>query len=166
MTDNQRSIFDPPSPWWRNPRILLVAAAVLVAAGAVWGATEVLRTCWPLGSDVHKVDGECVGVTDGSYVFQPDFEEVQRKIAEENADVREEASSYVTVALLDPLIPTSSKRVLPGGSATGSRARTPRCAESTTRPSSAIRGHRSSWFSPARAAPPTSGNASSTNWCR
>lgn len=105
-------------PWWRNRRKLkrigLLTAAVALAAGVAWGITEVLRSCGSPWSGVDKVDGECVGVTDGSYVFRAELADVQRLIAEENDRVRAESSSYVTVALLDPLSP-ASQHVLPDG---------------------------------------------------
>lgn len=94
--------------------ISLLTAAVVFAAGAAWFTITVIQTCGSLGSGVHKVDGECVGVTDGSYVFQPDFAKVQKLIEDENARVRKASSSYVTVALLDPLT-SSSSNVLPSG---------------------------------------------------
>lgn len=92
---------------------LLTAVAVL-AAGAVWLAVTVIRTCGPLGSGVQEVDGECVGVTDGSYVFQPGFAKIEKLIADENARVRKESSSSVTVALLDPLTSSSAHVLLSG----------------------------------------------------
>ncbi|MCA1675109.1 MAG: ABC transporter substrate-binding protein [Actinobacteria bacterium] len=92
----------------------LVTLAVVLAAIVTWLTITVLRTCGPLGSGVYEVDGDCVGVTDGSYVFQPDFAKVQGLIAQENARVRDEYPSYVTVALLDPLTPSSGNVLLPG----------------------------------------------------
>lgn len=115
MTDVKFDL--PPGPGLSRRKLrwiaLLTVAAVLVA-GAVWFAVTVIRTCGPLGSGVQEVDGECVGVTDGSYVFQPDFAKVQKLIADENARVRKESSSYVTVALLDPLTSSSSGVLLAG----------------------------------------------------
>jgi ABC-type branched-subunit amino acid transport system substrate-binding protein len=89
---------------------LLIIVAVL-AVVVTWLTVTVIRTC---GSGVYEVDGECVGVTDGSYVFQPDFANVQGLIAKENARVRHESPNYVTVALLDPLTSSSANVLLPG----------------------------------------------------
>ncbi|MGH3904396.1 MAG: hypothetical protein ACRDTE_09425 [Pseudonocardiaceae bacterium] len=81
---------------------------LVLAAGAVWLIDEVVHSCGPIRSGVDKVDGECVGVTDGSYVFHHELARVQRLIAEENADVRANSSSYVTVAVLNLLTPTET----------------------------------------------------------
>lgn len=83
----------------------LITAAIILAAGLLWAGYKVFHTCGWLGSGVYRVDGECVGVTDGSYLFDPAFEQVQKKIADENTWVRMQRS-YVTVALLNPLTPT------------------------------------------------------------
>ncbi|MGH3624361.1 MAG: ABC transporter substrate-binding protein [Sciscionella sp.] len=111
MTDGIAPIELPETPKRRRrrrrTRIALLIAALVVVAGAVWFATTVFGACGSLGSGVRKVDGECVGVTDGSYVFHPELVDVQRRIAEENARVRAGSSSYATVALLDPLTPTA-----------------------------------------------------------
>ncbi|MEV7552947.1 hypothetical protein AB0N89_25340 [Amycolatopsis sp. NPDC089917] len=100
--------FVPPiTGGWRKRRlrrrIALAVVAVVVAAGLSWGAVTVAGVCGSPGSGVSEVDDECVGITDGSYVFQADLEDVQKKIEEENARVRE-TPGYVTVALLDPLV--------------------------------------------------------------
>ncbi len=112
MTSNRDWIVPPTAPAARRRRrrrwIGLGIVAIVLAASAVWFATVVIRTCGPLGSGVYEVNGECVGVTDGSYVFGTAFEEVQEKIARENARVRANSSSYVTVALLDPLTPSQT----------------------------------------------------------
>ncbi len=119
MTDSTDRIAPPErGSWWRNRRKLnrigLLVGVGVLAAGVAWGITEVVRSCGSPWSGVDKVDGECVGVTDGSYVFRPELADVQRLIAAENARVRDEASSYVTVAVLDPLSP-ASQHVLPAG---------------------------------------------------
>lgn len=95
-------------------RIVLLATVVLVVAGGVWGTTQALRVCGSFGSGVYKIDGECVGVTDGSYVFRSEFAGIEKRIADENDRVRAQGTSYVTIALLDPLS-ASSGNVLPSG---------------------------------------------------
>jgi ABC-type branched-subunit amino acid transport system substrate-binding protein len=92
----------------RRKRIGLMTVVVVLAVGLGLAANEVIPPCGSLGSGVQRVDGECVGVTDGSYLFDLAFEEVQEKIARENAQVRAVSSSYVTVALLDLLTPTET----------------------------------------------------------
>ncbi len=117
MTDKINGIVPPTTKAWRNRRrrrwIGLLTAALVLAASAVWVTTVAIRTCGSLGSGVYEVDGDCVGVTDGSYVFHSELEDVQQRIAEENARVRAASSSYVTVALLDPLTPTPMSALPP-----------------------------------------------------
>ncbi|MGH3905254.1 MAG: ABC transporter substrate-binding protein [Pseudonocardiaceae bacterium] len=98
----------------------LLTAGVVLAGSGVLVVTVVLPPPPPPGPPlcegaefgVYKVDDNCVGVTDGSYVFHRELADVQRLIAEENARVRKEDPSYVTVALLDPF---TSPVVLPAG---------------------------------------------------
>lgn len=113
MTETLDDIFTPPETKAgrnrrRRKRISLVTAAVVLTASMTWAAAVVIRSCESPWSGVYRVDGECVGVTDGSYLFDNEFKDVQEKIAAENARVRDKASSYVTVALLDLLTPTAS----------------------------------------------------------
>ncbi|MGH4019539.1 MAG: hypothetical protein ACRDT0_09945 [Pseudonocardiaceae bacterium] len=152
----------------RIKRIVLLAVVAVIAAGAVWGIAEVLRSCGSLDSGVDEVDGECIGVTDGSYVFHPELAGVQRMIAAENDRVRAAApSSYVTVALLDPLTPIADDPLTPEVESSalppaqvrhrleGAYTALRRVNTTTV---AVIPGHRSSWFSPMRAAPTTSEN--------
>jgi hypothetical protein len=81
----------------RRKRISLVIAVAVLAASAVWVIIEVLPTCGRPWSGVYRVDGECVGVTDGSVLFDNEFADVEKKIADENAWVQTQPF-YVTVA--------------------------------------------------------------------
>ena len=113
MTSAADDPFRPPSTKAKNRRdirkwVSLGIAAVVLVGGTLWAVSTVLNTCGSLRSGVHRVDEDCVGVTDGSYLFDPAFEDVQKKIADENARVRAQASSYVTVAVLDLLTPTAT----------------------------------------------------------
>lgn len=113
MTSTMEGIFEQPETRARRirrrrKRIGLMTVVVVLAVGLGLAANEVIPPCGSLGSGVQRVDGECVGVTDGSYLFDLAFEEVQEKIARENAQVRAVSSSYVTVALLDLLTPTET----------------------------------------------------------
>ncbi len=113
MTSTMEGIFEQPETRARRirrrrKRIGLMTVVVVLAVGLGLAANEVIPSCGSLGSGVQRVDGECVGVTDGSYLFDLAFEEVQEKIARENAQVRAVSSSYVTVALLDLLTPTET----------------------------------------------------------
>ncbi|GLY69295.1 ABC transporter substrate-binding protein [Amycolatopsis taiwanensis] len=110
--------FVPPRPpgFWRRVRgwlrrhlraVALVSVIVIVAGSAAW-------YFWPRNdcggsASLQKIDGECVGVTDGSYSFENSLTEVENKIAAENAAVAGSGHT-VTIALLDPLTvnPTSA----------------------------------------------------------
>lgn len=98
---------------WRR-RIVLVGLVVALLGGGTWVTTSALRICGSVGSGVYRVDGECVGVTDGSYVFRPELAGIEARIATENSRVRAEAASYVTIALLDPLTASGQDELLPG----------------------------------------------------
>lgn len=69
----------------RRRGLLLGFAAVLalVLVATVLASSNHF-TCGGPGSGVRKVDGECVGVTDGSFPFGPEFEDVQERIKAEN----------------------------------------------------------------------------------
>ncbi|MGH3566333.1 MAG: hypothetical protein ACRDRH_09925 [Pseudonocardia sp.] len=81
---------------------------LLIAAG--WGGRWLIHACGTPWSGVTEIDGECVGVTDGSYVFDPELAGVEAKIAEENARVAASGQQAVTLALLNPMTadPTSA----------------------------------------------------------
>lgn len=83
--------------------VILGVVLTVLAGGLVWGTTALLNACGGPGSGVSDVDGECIGVTDGSYEFHPDLAEVQRKIVAENEWVLAQNKPYVSVALLSPL---------------------------------------------------------------
>jgi hypothetical protein len=91
-----------PERWWSpRPAVLVVVVLSLVLATAVaWGINTLVNACGGPGSGVSRVDGECVGVTDGSYVFDPALADVEAKIAAENARVAGSGHT-VTVALLN-----------------------------------------------------------------
>jgi hypothetical protein len=88
---------------------MAVVGVLLVPAG--WfGVTTALHACGGLGSGVTRVDDECIGVTDGFYVFGPAYADVEAKIARENKRVVEEVRKSgdkpvraVTVALFLPM---------------------------------------------------------------
>lgn len=118
MSDDQ-DVFAAEDDWaappdlggfWRRLRVRLrrrrgTVALILVAVLAVSTTVVVVwpdDTCGDSGSGVREIDGECVGVTDGSYVFHEAFTDVQNKIAAENAEVSGSGHT-VTIALLDPL---------------------------------------------------------------
>jgi len=103
VTDTDNKIRPPsPGPRWPRWAVLVVVGLVLVIA-AGWGVGTLVRACGGLGSGVTEIDGECVGVTDGSYVFAPELADVEAKIAEENARVAASDKRVVTLALLHPM---------------------------------------------------------------
>lgn len=102
---------------------LVVLAVLVVAAAGVTGyhfATRSGRAPSPSplalcpGStpqfQVFRNNGACVGVTDGSYVFNPSLAPIERAIASENASVREQRT-YATVALLTPMTASATSDV-------------------------------------------------------
>ncbi len=105
---------------WRKGVLVAVPVVllVLVGAGLVWWLA------WPHECGAfsgmrlnNTTDSECIGVTDGSYLFNDpskatrnnDRDTIERintlegKIAKENADVAARTDRYVTVVLLMPL---------------------------------------------------------------
>ncbi|GAA1439489.1 hypothetical protein [Nocardiopsis tropica] len=115
----------PRSPlleWWRRWRRLAVPALVLlllVPAALYWN----VFTCGGPASGVRSVGGQCVGVTDGGYVYHGDYTGIQASIAEENARVAAEGDGHVVrVALLgtltfgdvSPMDPVRMRRSLEG----------------------------------------------------
>lgn len=95
----------------RRARVRLAAvatAAVLVVGAAVTGGVMLFNRC---GEGVVDRGGECVGVTDGSYVFDDDLADVEGKILAENDRI--DGDPHVTVALLTPLLPTKVGSVTP-----------------------------------------------------
>ncbi|MEU4448970.1 hypothetical protein AB0K14_33410 [Actinosynnema sp. NPDC050801] len=98
--------FTPPTPRRavRRKRIRLTALAAVVAlvlGGVAVAGVTLLTRC---GEGVTEHGGECVGVTDGSYVFDDQLADVQRRILEENRKVQ--GQPHVTIAVLTPLLPT------------------------------------------------------------
>ena len=112
--------FEPPvSPASRRRRlrnrIALAVVGVLLIAAAGFGVRTLLTSCGGPGSGVRVVDDQCVGVTDGTYVFNEAYRAVQEKIAAENARVDDIVSDpernpdrAVTVALLNPITVTAT----------------------------------------------------------
>ncbi len=96
-----------PRPTWSKWLLagggVLALAIVLVAAFVVVPAiSEARRTC---GTGVEKRGdtGECVGVTDGSYVFSPEIQDVEEHIRAENEAVAASGKPYVSIAVFLPM---------------------------------------------------------------
>lgn len=100
------SFIRQPVPWVRRV-VLLVTIAVALVVAVVWLPPRLV--CGGISSGVRQVDGQCVGVTDGSFVFDPRFHEIEKKIKKENDRVARVAKDrgipLVKVALLTTLTP-------------------------------------------------------------
>ncbi|MFG3340453.1 ABC transporter substrate-binding protein [Glycomyces sp. NPDC048151] len=109
--------FSRGSRWWRTRRrkqrrlaafLAVVVALAALGVGVKWAYPQF--QCGFGFSQVRQVDGECVGVTDGSYVFQEQFTEVQENIKAENDWAAEQAEAedqpLVRIALLTTLTTT------------------------------------------------------------
>lgn len=98
-------MFTPPSSTASRRRrrltgiLLALAAVVVLLPATVYLAVPVLTAdeCDPLWRD----NDECVGVTDGSFVFDPRLQAVESLIRDENRRIQDERG--VTVAVLMPM---------------------------------------------------------------
>ncbi|WP_073950119.1 type 1 periplasmic-binding domain-containing protein [Streptomyces kebangsaanensis] len=90
------------------PKGPLTRALLIVLVLACLGAVA----CWILDPDdscasgVYKRDNECVGVTDGSFVFTPDLWQVSGRIKAENDNLGDKP--VVTIALMIPMVSKSA----------------------------------------------------------
>ncbi|WP_132117328.1 hypothetical protein [Actinocrispum wychmicini] len=91
-----------------------LAATVIVGAGSSIALSGLVSDGCPTG--LHASSGtnfarECVGVTDGQYMFGSQFAAVEGRIAAENKRVTSGDAPVVTIALLSPF-PTSDTDTL------------------------------------------------------
>lgn len=98
-------MFDPVDPATRARRRLrtgLVAGglAVVVLIAGAWLLYQQRQSC---GAGVTRVAGECVGVTDGGYVFDTRLADLQGRIKRANDDIGDRPA--VTVALVNSFTP-------------------------------------------------------------
>ncbi|MEV0646373.1 hypothetical protein AB0I28_14015 [Phytomonospora sp. NPDC050363] len=86
-----------------------VCAVLLLAAGYGvywWVETDIVSCTGAFGDEALKETGErdeCVGVTDGEFVFAPEFAEASAKILAENRRVEESGLSSVSIAYFIPM---------------------------------------------------------------
>src|SRR5262249_29264601 len=106
-----QTFFDPHRRWlrWRS-RIVLATVAIVLATAAAYGVNLIAPACGGLRSGIPSIGGECVGITDGGYVFSPELKTIEDKIKKENDWVRQQPppASYVNVVLLSPFPATAS----------------------------------------------------------
>jgi hypothetical protein len=107
-------------PRTRRSKIIISATAALVLVAAAFGGWSLYRfthdylsTCLNSGPTVVvRAGGECVGVTDGSYLFNPALKNVESAILKEDESVRSSGKSYETVAYLLPISGTGGVELL------------------------------------------------------
>lgn len=96
---------------WKKVRLGLIAGGVAVIVG-VGGWQLVDRLTATCGGGTSSYQGECVGVTDGSYVFDPSAAAIEATI--KTQDARAQATGdYVSIAMLAPLTSTPDSDVTP-----------------------------------------------------
>jgi ABC-type branched-subunit amino acid transport system substrate-binding protein len=118
LDDDTRIPFSRGARWWRAHRrrqrhlasfLAVVVAVATLGAGVYWSLPQF--QCGFGFSQVREVDDECVGVTDGSYVFHEQFTEVQENIRAENEWAADQAEAedlpLVRIALLTTLTTTA-----------------------------------------------------------
>jgi ABC-type branched-subunit amino acid transport system substrate-binding protein len=110
-----RDPFAEPEPAPGGPRLIapVIAGVVVLAVLAVLGwqlfapdpppVVAGPEHCGSPPGGVIKLDGECIGVTDGTYVFRRELADEEDLIVRQNDAIGRQRS--VTVAVLDPLTP-------------------------------------------------------------
>lgn len=102
----------PLRPW----RIAAMGALLLVVGGTI-GFYVVLPKLQYCAAGVHRHDGECVGVTDGSFIYDSSLATVEKLIHDENAWVddqrdrrgsNEQVATHVSIAYMAPMTGLSS----------------------------------------------------------
>ncbi len=118
----KRGVTDAKRRRRRRNLSILVAVAVLALAGLGYGGYRFFDTCGPgFNSGVSHLDGYCIGVTDGGYVFQPSspntanvtFDGVEGLIRVENAKVLGNGRPVITIGLLEPITVNDNSAVDP-----------------------------------------------------
>lgn len=78
-------------------RLALIVLVILLLASGAYVVYDKVNTCGP---DVDWIDGQCIGVTDGSVPLSPEVADVLDKIEEENARVDSSGRAVLSVAYL------------------------------------------------------------------
>lgn len=100
--------------WSPRTRVLALVAALVVLAAPVVAVLVWPRSCQ--GSSISTAStGECIGISDGTFVFSPNLAEVSGLIAAENRNVDERVAAQpgvqaVSLAFFIPLPPVADIR--------------------------------------------------------
>jgi ABC-type branched-subunit amino acid transport system substrate-binding protein len=86
-------------PWPAHPALPWIVMGALFAASLTVIGVQTVRYCEP-DSVWHAANGECVGVTDGSYVFNNRLSGVEGRIRTLNDHVVGSGKPYVTIVYL------------------------------------------------------------------
>lgn len=96
--------------WLERNRVrLAIAVVAVIAVGAVAYLLYPSDACAP---GVTRMGGECVGVTDGAFAFDPDLAGVEGDIQHQDESIA--GTRYVTVAFLGPLTSNASRGLTAG----------------------------------------------------
>ncbi|MBW8485741.1 ABC transporter substrate-binding protein [Actinomadura parmotrematis] len=103
-TDGDGSSTEPPyrgrrRPWATHPAMPWIAMGAVVAASVAVISFQAVRYCAPF-SVWRAGDRECVGLTDGSYVFAGRLAATERRIEKLNDAVLDSGRPYVTIVYL------------------------------------------------------------------
>jgi hypothetical protein len=97
-------VLPSPSGRTRHRRQLVQASVavlfLIVTASVAWGVQAGLSYC---GAGIQRLNGECIGVTDGSYAFDVELASVESLIYRENVLVEHEGLPFVSIAFLAPM---------------------------------------------------------------
>lgn len=93
----------PPHPLRKWIKVAAVAVAVVVIAGGIVYLVRRDTTRCADGVARHGPHNECVGVSDGSYVFAEELRQAEEKIRAENDWVLRQHREYVNIAYLEPM---------------------------------------------------------------
>ncbi|MBY8859757.1 hypothetical protein K7711_25040 [Nocardia sp. CA2R105] len=99
-------ITPPPPVWrrwvWAGAGVVVVVLALVAAFVLVPAILYAAKRC-DAGVRQQGPHSECVGVTDGTYVFDPDLARVESLIRDENRAVVASNAAYVSVAVMLPM---------------------------------------------------------------
>ncbi|MEW2352500.1 ABC transporter substrate-binding protein [Spirillospora sp. NPDC029432] len=89
-------------PLASRPAVPWIVAGTLLAASVSVISFQAVRYCSPV-TVRHAPNGECIGISDGSYVFHDRLQGVERRIEALNDQVIESGKPYVTIVYLGPM---------------------------------------------------------------